>query len=202
MLPSEHLHWLYAAAFLMLGLLLLAHAIVGDEIWNHRTSRRYSWPGLGFAMGVLLWPAVVLPMRSTIDLLAHWAWAETTMLAGAAHLALAQGKLRSRYWRLTMPLALGASGFAFLAHERRGWLSGRSPFVHHLCAWTLIAEPFSQWRSSFTRGPLFSEPRSPSSSSSSQSSFSRPATTDPCLPWVPSPSRAYSSASREPIRFS
>jgi hypothetical protein len=139
MLPSEHLHWLYAAAFLMLGLLLLAHAIVGDEIWNHRTSRRYSWPGLGFAMGVLLWPAVVLPMRSTIDLLAHWAWAETTMLAGAAHLALAQGKLRSRYWRLTMPLALGASGFAFLAHERRGWLSGRSPFVHHLCAWTLIA---------------------------------------------------------------
>jgi hypothetical protein len=123
----------------MLGLCLLAHAIAGDEVWNRRSWRRYLWPGLGFVMGLLLWPAVVFPMRSTIALLAHLSWAETTTLAGAAHLALARGKLRSPYWRLTMPLALGVSGVAFLAHERHGWLYDRSSFVHHVCGWTLVA---------------------------------------------------------------
>jgi hypothetical protein len=59
-------------------------------------------------------------------------------LAGAAHLGLAHGKLHSRSWRLTMPLALATSGAAFLAHERNGWLYGRSSFVHHICGWTLI----------------------------------------------------------------
>ncbi len=137
--PSEHLHWMYAGAFLMLGLCLLAQAIVGDEVWNRRSLRRYLWPGLGFLMGLLLWPAMVFPMRSTIHLLAHGAWAETMTLAGAAHLGLARGKLRSPYWRLTMPLALGVSGVAFLAHERNGWLYGRSSFVHHVCGWTLLA---------------------------------------------------------------
>jgi len=137
-LPSEHLHWLFAAAFLMLGLCLLGHAIVGDEVWNRRSFRRYLWPGLGFGMGVLLWPAVVIPTGSLLDLLAHGVWAETTMLAGAAYLALAHGKLHSTYWRLTMPLALAAGGVAFLAHTQHGWLYSRSSLVHHVAGWTLV----------------------------------------------------------------
>jgi uncharacterized oligopeptide transporter (OPT) family protein len=136
--PSEHLHWMYAGAFLLLGLCLAAQAIVGDEVWNRRPWRRYLWPGLGFGMGVLLWPAMVFPMTSPVHLLAHGTWVETMTLAGMAHLGMARGKLVSPYWRLTMPLALAASGVAFLAHERNGWLYARSAFVHHVCGWTLI----------------------------------------------------------------
>ena len=137
-LPSEHLHWLYAAAFLMVGLCLLANAIVGDEVWNRRALRRYSWAGLGFVMGVLLWPAVVIPMGSTSDLVAHGIWAQTMLLAGAAYLAMARRKLRSAYWQLTMPLALGAGSVAFFAHVQHGWTYSRASFVHHVCAWTLL----------------------------------------------------------------
>src|SRR3989442_225982 len=60
--PSEHLHWMYAGAFLLLGLCLLAQAIVGDEVWNRRPFRRYFWPGFGFLMGFLLWPAMFFPL--------------------------------------------------------------------------------------------------------------------------------------------
>jgi hypothetical protein len=137
--PSEHLHWMYAAAFLMLGLCLLAQGIVGDEVWNRRAVRRYLFPGFAFLMGLLLWPAIVFPRPgSTILMLSHSVWAQTITLAGAAQLGLARGKLRSRYWRLTIPLAFVASGAAFLAHERNEWLYSRSAFVHHVCGWTLI----------------------------------------------------------------
>ena len=137
-LPSEHLHWLYAAAFLMVGLCLLANAIAGDDVWNRRALRTYSWAGLGFIMGVLLWPAVVIPMGSTSDLIAHAVWAQTTLLSGAAYLAMARRKLRRAYWRLAMPLALGAGAAAFFAHLQNGWMYSRASFVHHVCAWTLL----------------------------------------------------------------
>ena len=61
------------------------------------------------------------------------------MIAGGANLGLVSGKLQSRFWRLTMPLALLVSGAAFLVHEQNGWLYARSAFVHHLCGWTLVA---------------------------------------------------------------
>ena len=32
--PAEHVHWLFATGFLLLGLCLLARAIVGDEVWT------------------------------------------------------------------------------------------------------------------------------------------------------------------------
>ena len=32
--PAEHVHWLFATGFLLLGLLLLAEAIVGREVWR------------------------------------------------------------------------------------------------------------------------------------------------------------------------
>jgi peptidoglycan/LPS O-acetylase OafA/YrhL len=60
------------------------------------------------------------------------------MLSGAAELGLVRGKLHSRYWRLTMPLAFVVSGAAFLIHEQNTWFFARAAFLHHLIGWTLI----------------------------------------------------------------
>ena len=136
--PSEMVHWLFATGVLFLGLCLLAEAIVGHEVWNRRPWRKYLWPGLLFALGLLMWPVMVLFTNSTVHMLAHGSWAQVMMLAGGAHLGLAKGKLQSRYWRLTVPVALVVSGSAFLIHEQNGWLYSRAAFVHHLCGWTLI----------------------------------------------------------------
>lgn len=137
--PAEHVHWLFATGFLTLGLLLLAEAVVGAEVWRRRAWREYLWPAILFAIGVLMWPVMVLYANSTIHVIAHGLWAQLAMIAGAAHLALLRGKLRSPYWRLTMPLAIFTSGAAFLLHEQNGWLYSRSAFVHHASGWTLVA---------------------------------------------------------------
>jgi hypothetical membrane protein len=136
--PSEHVHWLFATALLFLGLLLLAEAVVGREVWRRRAWRAYLWPSLLFALGVLMWPVMVFYTNSTVHMLAHSAWAQTMMLAGAAELGLLRGKLRSEAWKLAMPLALAVSGAAFLIHEANPWLYSRSAFVHHVCGWTLL----------------------------------------------------------------
>ena len=44
-------------------------------------------------MGVLMWPVMVFFTNSTIHMLAHGSWAQAMMLAGAAELGLARGKL-------------------------------------------------------------------------------------------------------------
>jgi hypothetical protein len=136
--PAEHVHWLFAAGFLFLGLCLVARAIVGVEVWDRRPGRAYLWPGLLFAMGLLMWPVMVFFTNSAVHMLAHGSWAQALMLAGEAHLGLARGKLTSRYWRLTVPLAMIVSGTAFLVHEQNPWLWSRSAFVHHAAGWTLI----------------------------------------------------------------
>jgi hypothetical protein len=130
--PPEHVHWLFATGFLVLGLLLLAEAIVGREVWRRRTWRAYLWPSLFFGMGVLMWPVMVLYTNSTIHMIAHSSWAQVLMLAGAAQIGLVSGKLRSRWWDLTMPLAFLVSGLAFLVHEANPWLFSRSAFLHHV----------------------------------------------------------------------
>ncbi len=135
---AEFVHWLFATGFLLLGLCLLARAIVGPDVWDRRPWRAYFWPGLAFLLGVLMWPVMTFFTNSTIHMVAHGSWAQVMMLAGAAHLGLASGKLQSAYWKLTMPLALTVSGTAFLVHEQNGWLYSRSAFVHHACGWTLI----------------------------------------------------------------
>src|SRR5581483_3364039 len=84
--PAEHVHWLFATGFLLLGLLLLAEAIVGREVWRLRPWRAYLWPSLFFALGVLMWPVMVFFTNSTIHMLAHSSWAQVMMLAGAAEL--------------------------------------------------------------------------------------------------------------------
>ena len=136
--PAEHVHWMFAAGVLLVGLCLLGEALVGDDVWNRRAWRRYLWPALLFTLGLFMWPVMTFYTSSTIHMVAHGSGAQGMMLAGAAHLGLASGKLHSRYWRLTMPLALVVSGTAFLVHEQNGWLYARSAFIHHLCGWILV----------------------------------------------------------------
>jgi hypothetical protein len=137
--PAEHVHWLFATGFLMLGLCLLGEALVGTEVWARRPWRAYLWPGITFLMGVLMWPVMTFFTNSTIHMLAHGAWAQVLMLAGATELALVRGKISNPWWRLTMTLAFGVSGAAFLIHEQNSWFFQRSSFLHHLLGWTLVA---------------------------------------------------------------
>jgi hypothetical protein len=72
-------------------------------------------------------------------MLAHSAWAQALMLAGAAQLGLVRGKFHNQLWELTLPLALVVSGLAFLLHEQNPWFFSRSAFLHHALGWTLLA---------------------------------------------------------------
>jgi hypothetical protein len=136
--PAEHVHWLFATGFLLLGLCLLAEAVVGTEIWRRRAWRAYLWPGLAFTLGVFMWPVMTFFTNSTLHMLAHGAWAEVLMAAGAVELALVRGKIHSPWWRLAMVAAFAVSGTAFLVHEQNAWFFQRSSFLHHLLGWTLL----------------------------------------------------------------
>jgi hypothetical protein len=135
---AEMVHWWFATGFLMLGLLLLAEVVVGPEVWNRRPWRRYLWPGLVFLLGVLMWPVMTFYTNSTIHMLAHGSWAQALMLAGAAELGVASGKLHSQYWRLCSAVGLAVSGGAFLIHEQQHWLFSRAAFLHHTLGCLLV----------------------------------------------------------------
>jgi hypothetical protein len=135
---AEQVHWLFATGFLILGLLLLAEAVVGGEVWRRRSWRAYLFPGTLFGMGLLMWPVMTFFTTSTIHMLAHGAWADVMMLAGAAELALVRGKLTSPSWRLAVALAFVVSGASFLIHEQNPWLYQRSSFLHHALGWLLL----------------------------------------------------------------
>jgi hypothetical protein len=153
---AEHVHWMFATGFLILGMCLLTEAIVGPDVWRRRAWRAYLWPGVAFLMGVLMWPVMVFFTNSAIHMLAHGSWAQVMMLAGAAELGLVRGKLTNPYWRLATPLAFVVSGTAFLIHEQNGWLFQRSAFLHHVIGWTKVVAP------DFPLGRAF-RPRSPES---------------------------------------
>jgi len=136
--PSEHVHWWFATGFLVLALCFAARAVVGPEVWDRRPWRRYLFPGLLFFMGLLLFPVMVFFTNSTIHMIAHGSWAETIMLAGAAGLGLASGKLKNPLWNLTIPLGLFVGGLAILVHEQNGWLYSRAAFGHHLIGWIAV----------------------------------------------------------------
>ena len=136
--PAEHVHWMFATGFLLLGLFLLAEVIAGEEVWGRRKWRTYLWPSFIFLMGVLMWPVMTFFTNSTIHMVAHGAWAQVMMVAGAAELGLVKGRLRSPLWRLAMPLAFLVSGVAFLLHEQNPWLFQRSSFLHHLLGWLMV----------------------------------------------------------------
>ena len=82
--PSEAVHWLFATGVLLLGLLRLAEAFSGEEVWRRRAWRVYLWPGLAFSLGVLMWPVMTFYTNSAIHMLAHSAWAQALMVMGAA----------------------------------------------------------------------------------------------------------------------
>jgi hypothetical protein len=124
---AEMIHWAFAAGILLVGLCLLCEAIVGAEVWRMRPWRAYLWPGLAFAIGVLLWPVMTFFTNSAIHMYAHGSWAEVLMLAGGAEL-----------WRLTWPLAFAVTGLAFIVHEQNPWFFARSAFLHHLLGWTFL----------------------------------------------------------------
>jgi hypothetical protein len=136
--PAEHVHWWFATGFLLLGLLLLAEAVVGPEVWARRAWRPYLWPGIAFGMGVLMWPVMAFYTNSAIHTIAHGSWAQVMMLAGGAELALVRGKLKNPYWRLATALAFAVSGAALLIHEQNPWLFQRSAFLHHLLGWWML----------------------------------------------------------------
>jgi hypothetical protein len=136
--PAEHVHWLFATGFLLLGLCLIAEVAVGPAVWQRRAWRAYLWPSIAFALGVLLWPVMVFFTNSTLHMIAHGAWAEVLIFAGATELALVRGKLQSRWWRLGMASMFLVSGAAFLVHEQNSWFFQRSAFLHHLIGWTLV----------------------------------------------------------------
>ena len=123
---------------MLLGLILLAEAIVGSEVFAMRRWRLYLWPSLAFGLGVALWPVAVFFTNSMIHMVAHSSWAEVAMLAGAVQLAVVRGKLTSRWWTLSLSFALIVSGTAFLIHEQNPWLFSRSAFLHHAIGWTLL----------------------------------------------------------------
>jgi hypothetical protein len=135
---SEMVHWLFAANFLLLGLIMFSRVIVGEEVWALRQWRVYLAPAFFFASGVLLWPVMAFFTNSAIHMIAHGIWAQAMMVAGGAELGLVRGKLHSRWWRLAMPIGLAISGAAFLAHEQNPWFFARSAFLHHLIGWTLV----------------------------------------------------------------
>ena len=136
--PAEMIHWAFATGLLILGLCLLSEAVVGREVWHARPWRKYLWPGLAFGMGVLMWPVMTFFTNSAIHMYAHGSWAEVLMLAGGAELGLVHGRLKSPWWRLTMPLAFVVTGSAFIIHEQNAWFFARSAFLHHLVGWTFL----------------------------------------------------------------
>jgi hypothetical protein len=136
---AEMVHWLFGAGLLLLGLISLAEVIVGDEVWRVRRWRIYLWPGIVFALGVLMWPVMTFYTNSAIHMVAHGTWAQALMAMGGAELGLAKGKLRSRWWRLAAPIGIAFSGVAYLVHEQSPWFFARAPFLHHLMGWTLLA---------------------------------------------------------------
>jgi hypothetical protein len=136
--PAENVHWLFATGILLFGLCLLARALVGEAIWNRVAWRRYLLPTVLFGLGAAMWPVTVFFTNSAIHMIAHATWAQLVMIAGIAQLGLAAGRLSSRWWNLTVPLAVAVSGAAFVVHEQNPWLFMRSSFLHHAIGWTLV----------------------------------------------------------------
>jgi hypothetical protein len=139
MVPRPEIaHWLTASFCLLLGLLLLSEAIVGQPVFRRRAWRAYLWPAIALGGGVMIWVVAVFSTFSTMHLLAHAVWAQAAMIVGAVQLAVVRGKLTSPRWSLVTAGALLASGIAFLVHEQNPWLFSRSAFLHHAIGWTIV----------------------------------------------------------------
>jgi hypothetical protein len=135
---AETAHWIAASVALLIGLLLIAEAIVGPGVFRRRAWRAYLFPAIVVVSSVGLWIIVVFSTFSTMHLLAHALWAQAALVAGAVELAVVRGKLKSPNWSLVPGLALLVTGLAFLIHEQNPWLYSRSAFLHHAIGWMLV----------------------------------------------------------------
>src|SRR2546430_15870268 len=138
---AEFVPWWFATGFLIIGLLLFAEALVGETVWRRRPWRVYLWPSFLFLMGVLMWPVMVFYTNSTIHMLAHGSWAQAMMLAGAAELGLARGKLRSPYWSLTTAGAFLVSAGALPLPPQNRWVSPPAPLPPPRVCQTVALRP-------------------------------------------------------------
>ena len=135
---AETAHWLFAAGFLFLGLVVLTEAVVGPAVFRKRAWRACLWPSLALLAGMWLWVITIFSTFSTLHLLAHALWAQAAIAAGAVQLAVVRERLTSPSWSLVTAGALFVSGVSFLVHEQNGWLFARSAFLHHLIGWMLV----------------------------------------------------------------
>jgi hypothetical protein len=143
MIPrAESAHWVAAAIALLIGLVLLAEAIVGTEVFRRRAWRASLFPTVVIASSVLLWVITIFSTFSTMHLLAHAVWAQAALIAGSVQLAVVRGRLTNPAWSLVPALALLVSGAAFLVHEQNDWLYSRAAFLHHAIGWTLVVAAF------------------------------------------------------------
>ncbi len=139
MIPrAESAHWIAAAIALLIGLLLLAEAIVGPDVFRRRPWRAYLFPAVVLFSSVLLWVIAIFSTFSTMHLLAHAVWAQAALVAGAVELAVVRGKLVRPAWSLVPASALLVSGAAFILHEQNDWLYSRAAFLHHVIGWMLV----------------------------------------------------------------
>jgi hypothetical protein len=135
---AEIAHWWFGSILLLLGLIVLAEAIVGREVFRRRPWRAMILPSTILAAGVLLWIVAALSTFSTLHLIAHSVWAQAAMIAGAVQLAVVRGRLHSPAWSLVTAAALSMSGAMFLIHEQNGWFFSRSAFLHHAIGWVCL----------------------------------------------------------------
>ena len=106
--PAEHVHWLFATGFLLLGLCLLGEAIVGNGgVAAARRGALYLWPGLAFALGVLhVARDDVLHELGDPHARARGVGAGADARRARPSSRSSAGKLQSRWWRLAMTAAL------------------------------------------------------------------------------------------------
>ena len=137
---AEIVHWLFATGPALLGLIMLAEAIVGPEVWRAAPLARLPLAGDRVRAR--------RPDVARDDLLHQLGdpHARAQRLGAGAD---GDGRGRARPRAAASCTAAGGSsrrrsrsrvsGTAFLVHEQNAWFFARSAFLHHLLGWTLVS---------------------------------------------------------------
>ena len=136
--PPEHVHWLFATGFLMLGLCLRRRGGRRNGGLDAARVAAYLWPG--HRLRARRAPVARDGLLHELDdpharprHLGTGADAGRRNRARARARQAAEPVVASRHGR-----AFVVSGAAFLVHEQNAWLFQRSAFLHHLLGWTLL----------------------------------------------------------------
>ena len=118
-LTSEQVHWLGGACFVLVALLLLAHAVAPARV------RWAPWllPALlvGYALESALDPLIhgaAMPRGYAAETAQHLVQGGAMLLAGVVEWARLRGRLRGRAWGLATPAALLVLAGVFLVHAQ------------------------------------------------------------------------------------